>query len=82
LKSLLDPGGRFVSEAKRRLLIQIYNGYRGHNYPRGRWPKTTALFLKWVINYKSVTLIQGGLPGYFIHVSLTTHIVSALKKLL
>jgi hypothetical protein len=30
----------------------------------------------------SVTFIEGGPPGYFIHISITTPIVSALKKLL
>jgi hypothetical protein len=30
--------------------------------------------------HTSATLTQGGPPGYFIHISITTPIVSALKK--
>jgi hypothetical protein len=30
--------------------------------------------------YKSVTVIRVGLPGYFVHVSITTPVVSALKN--
>jgi hypothetical protein len=29
---------------------------------------------------KSVTVIQGGPPGYFVHISITTPIVFALKN--